>query len=119
MILSKNLESIKVCYEIPERIELLALKPGETFKDYHLGCICLNEFMFKVGVRVPFEFGVAELLADWDAAWLEWDDAVENVEATIMAKRGLERTLEEADAKVTSLGLGLRRAEASGGWLSK
>ncbi|KAL5985224.1 hypothetical protein ACLOJK_036462 [Asimina triloba] len=68
MISSEDLESIRACYDIPERIELLASERGMTLKDYHLRCICLNEFMCKAGVNVPFELGVAELLNTFDVA---------------------------------------------------
>ncbi|KAL6006377.1 hypothetical protein ACLOJK_037328 [Asimina triloba] len=45
-----------------ERVELFALEQGETFKDHRPRCICLNVFMLKTRVKIPFEFGVAEVL---------------------------------------------------------
>ncbi|KAL6003223.1 hypothetical protein ACLOJK_023446 [Asimina triloba] len=42
--------------------QLLAPELRETLQDHQAGRICLNEFMFKVGVRVPFKFSVTELL---------------------------------------------------------
>ncbi|KAL6007856.1 hypothetical protein ACLOJK_033360 [Asimina triloba] len=58
--------------KIPDGIELLAPEQGETFNDYHPGCICLNEFMFKVGVRAPFKYGVAELLNIFGVPSIQW-----------------------------------------------
>ncbi|KAL6008860.1 hypothetical protein ACLOJK_022086 [Asimina triloba] len=49
-------------YQILSNIELLALEPHETLRHHRPKCICLNEFMFKAGIRIPFEFRVAALL---------------------------------------------------------
>ncbi|KAL6002971.1 hypothetical protein ACLOJK_023193 [Asimina triloba] len=62
IITFEDLTSIWSCNQISDNIELLAPELRETLWDHQAGCICLNEFMFKVRVRVPFEFNVVELL---------------------------------------------------------
>ncbi|KAL5996415.1 hypothetical protein ACLOJK_026493 [Asimina triloba] len=49
-------------------IELSAPKEGETLQDHHDCSIFLNEWMFKVGVQIPFEFSILELLYVFSAA---------------------------------------------------
>ncbi|KAL6002935.1 hypothetical protein ACLOJK_023157 [Asimina triloba] len=39
-----------------------APREGETLWDHCDDNICLNEWIFKAGVRIPFEFGISELL---------------------------------------------------------
>ncbi|KAL5975352.1 hypothetical protein ACLOJK_019674 [Asimina triloba] len=40
----------------------MAPEPHETLRHHHPGCIYLNEFMFKAEIRIPFKFGIADLL---------------------------------------------------------
>ncbi|KAL5993731.1 hypothetical protein ACLOJK_040989 [Asimina triloba] len=61
----------------------------------------------------------AKLLDELDVKWLEHDEAVEDAEAMIVAKRGLNRTLAEVDAEVTSLQLSKLDVEAFINRLSK
>ncbi|KAL5986985.1 hypothetical protein ACLOJK_015320 [Asimina triloba] len=62
LISSEDLALIRDCYEILSNIVLSTSKPHETPRDRRPGYICMNEFMFKTGVQIPFEFGVADLL---------------------------------------------------------
>ncbi|KAL6002636.1 hypothetical protein ACLOJK_022855 [Asimina triloba] len=62
MIVPDDLESLRSRYRIPDSVELSAPREGETLRDHHDGSICLNEWMFKAGVRIPFDFGVSKLL---------------------------------------------------------
>ncbi|KAL6012242.1 hypothetical protein ACLOJK_002720 [Asimina triloba] len=61
IITFEDLAFIRSCYQISYNIELLVSKQGETFRDHRPNCICLNEYMFKVRVYVPFEHGIAKL----------------------------------------------------------
>ncbi|KAL6000220.1 hypothetical protein ACLOJK_034898 [Asimina triloba] len=77
MITLEDLEFIRARYAIPEMVELFAPEQGETFKDRHLGCICLNKSMLKAGVEIPFEFMVAEgVLIEWRERLLEVSEAL-------------------------------------------
>ncbi|KAL6006481.1 hypothetical protein ACLOJK_037435 [Asimina triloba] len=58
LISSNDMVLIRSRYQIPDNIELLASEPDKTLCHHQPGCICLNEFMCKVGVRLPFEFKV-------------------------------------------------------------
>ncbi|KAL5973091.1 hypothetical protein ACLOJK_037117 [Asimina triloba] len=58
MISSDDLGSICSRYHIPESIELFTPREGV----HHDDNICLNEWMFKVGVWILFKFSISELL---------------------------------------------------------
>ncbi|KAL5985202.1 hypothetical protein ACLOJK_036440 [Asimina triloba] len=60
-ISSEDLGSIRSHYRILDSIELFAPREGETLRDHQDGNIYLNEWMFKAGVRIPFDFGISEL----------------------------------------------------------
>ncbi|KAL5994071.1 hypothetical protein ACLOJK_034942 [Asimina triloba] len=62
MITSEDLASIWSRYLISNFFEFLIPLEGETLRSHREGCVCLNEWMFKVGVRIPLEFGISELL---------------------------------------------------------
>ncbi|KAL6000748.1 hypothetical protein ACLOJK_006474 [Asimina triloba] len=61
-VTSDDLDVIRDSYNIPNSIIMSLPALHETSRDYHLGHLCLNEYMLGVGVRVPFEFGVVEAL---------------------------------------------------------
>ncbi|KAL5992195.1 hypothetical protein ACLOJK_013110 [Asimina triloba] len=50
----------------PQRVSSLikevSLRKTHSLQDHRLGYICLNKYMFKVGVHVPFEHGIVKLL---------------------------------------------------------
>ncbi|KAL6003216.1 hypothetical protein ACLOJK_023439 [Asimina triloba] len=62
IITFEDLKSIWSCNQISDNIELLASELRETLQDHQNDCICLNKFIFKVGVQVPFEFSITDLL---------------------------------------------------------
>ncbi|KAL6000744.1 hypothetical protein ACLOJK_006470 [Asimina triloba] len=62
MFSSDDLGSLHSCYHIPDSIKLFTPREGETLHDHFDGSIYLKEWMFKDGVRIPFEFGILELL---------------------------------------------------------
>ncbi|KAL6005064.1 hypothetical protein ACLOJK_005625 [Asimina triloba] len=55
MIMSEELVSLRSRYLIPNFFELLAPLEGETLKSHCEGYVCLNEWMFKAGIRIPLE----------------------------------------------------------------
>ncbi|KAL5999173.1 hypothetical protein ACLOJK_040623, partial [Asimina triloba] len=60
-----NLEDLNVIregYSLPSSIVLSAPAAHETPRDNRLGHLCLNEHMLGTEVRIPFNFGVAEVL---------------------------------------------------------
>ncbi|KAL6000693.1 hypothetical protein ACLOJK_006419 [Asimina triloba] len=65
---AKDLASLRSRYHIPDYFELLAPSARETFRSHYEGCVCLNEWMFKAGVRIPFDFDILELLHAFGAA---------------------------------------------------
>ncbi|KAL5973142.1 hypothetical protein ACLOJK_037169 [Asimina triloba] len=64
---TEDLVSLRLCYHILDLFELLAPSEGETLRSHCKGCVCLNEWMFKAGVRIPLEFGILELLSTFSA----------------------------------------------------
>ncbi|KAL6002574.1 hypothetical protein ACLOJK_034508 [Asimina triloba] len=62
MITPEDLASLRLRYHIPDHFELLAPSVGETFRSHREGYVCLNEWMFKTGVRIPLDLCVLELL---------------------------------------------------------
>ncbi|KAL5985856.1 hypothetical protein ACLOJK_027845 [Asimina triloba] len=73
---ASDLVLIRDCYEISSGIDLSTPEPHETPRDHRPGYICLNEFIFEAGFRIPFEFGVADLLQGFRAvSWFcEWKE---------------------------------------------
>ncbi|KAL5977569.1 hypothetical protein ACLOJK_041467 [Asimina triloba] len=61
---------------------------------------------------------LVELLAELDATKAERDEALNDTEGVILAKRDLERALEETTTEATNLHLQKLNAEASIRWLS-
>ncbi|KAL5980232.1 hypothetical protein ACLOJK_036699 [Asimina triloba] len=78
---------------------------------------CLEELRHEDtaggGQRDQAKKNIVDLLEARDAALLQQDEAINNIEAVIGAKRGLELALEEANAEVASLRLAMREIEAS------
>ncbi|KAL5986919.1 hypothetical protein ACLOJK_015254 [Asimina triloba] len=62
LISFEDLVAIRDYYGIPRSIILSPPEPYESPRDYCPGHICLNESMLRVGVRIPFEFEVVEVL---------------------------------------------------------
>ncbi|KAL6004117.1 hypothetical protein ACLOJK_004664 [Asimina triloba] len=62
LIMSEDFDVIREGYGIPANIVLSALAPHETSRDYRPGHLYLNEYLLGAGVRIPFDFGVAEAL---------------------------------------------------------
>ncbi|KAL6002637.1 hypothetical protein ACLOJK_022856 [Asimina triloba] len=60
LITPKDLNVIREGYSIPSSIVLSASAAHETPRDNRSGYLCLNEYMLGAGVRIPFDFGVAE-----------------------------------------------------------
>ncbi|KAL5997312.1 hypothetical protein ACLOJK_008242 [Asimina triloba] len=60
MITSDDLEYLRSRHHILDSIELSASREGETLQDHYDCSICLNKWMFKAGVRIPFKFGILE-----------------------------------------------------------
>ncbi|KAL6000280.1 hypothetical protein ACLOJK_023975 [Asimina triloba] len=58
----EDLNVIQESFSIPSNIVLSAPTAHETPRDNHPGYLCQNEYMLGVGVRIPFDFGVAEAL---------------------------------------------------------
>ncbi|KAL5984762.1 hypothetical protein ACLOJK_041384 [Asimina triloba] len=57
-----DLDSVRARYGVPMEVELLTARHDERYKDQRLGFICVNEFVLKFGVKLPFKFGVVEVL---------------------------------------------------------
>ncbi|KAL6002384.1 hypothetical protein ACLOJK_034316 [Asimina triloba] len=79
MITSEDLTFIRSSDQIPDNIELLAPEKGETLRYHHACSICSDEYMFKVGVHIPFELSIMELLYIFNAAPIHvapnsWED---------------------------------------------
>ncbi|KAL6006445.1 hypothetical protein ACLOJK_037399 [Asimina triloba] len=68
MIIPNNWASLRSRYCIPDYVELLVPAEGVTLRNHHEGCIYLNEWMFKAGVQIPFDFDILELLHIFGAA---------------------------------------------------
>ncbi|KAL6002107.1 hypothetical protein ACLOJK_037555 [Asimina triloba] len=68
MITSDDMKSLHSRYHIPDSIELFSPREGETLRDHRDSSICLNEWMFRVGVQIPFKFGISELFHIFGAA---------------------------------------------------
>ncbi|KAL5973113.1 hypothetical protein ACLOJK_037139, partial [Asimina triloba] len=62
LVTSEDLDVIRDNYNIPSNIILLPPASHETSQEYHPRHLCLNEYMLRAGVRVPFEFRVAKAL---------------------------------------------------------
>ncbi|KAL6002419.1 hypothetical protein ACLOJK_034351 [Asimina triloba] len=62
LIMPEDLDAIREGYGIPASIALSAPALQETSRDHRLRYLCSNEHILRVGVRIPFEFGVAEAL---------------------------------------------------------
>ncbi|KAL5992819.1 hypothetical protein ACLOJK_013738 [Asimina triloba] len=62
LIIPKDLDVIWEGYGIPVNIILSAPTLHETSLDHRPEHLCLNEYMLRVGVQIPFEFRVAEAL---------------------------------------------------------
>ncbi|KAL6002028.1 hypothetical protein ACLOJK_040592 [Asimina triloba] len=60
LITSEDLNVIREGYNIPSSIVLSAPAAHKTPRDNHPGHLYLNEYMLGAGVRIPFDFGVAE-----------------------------------------------------------
>ncbi|KAL5997373.1 hypothetical protein ACLOJK_008303 [Asimina triloba] len=58
----EDLNAIWEGYSFPSSIVLSAPTAHETPRDNRLGHLCPNEHMLGAGVRIPFDFGVAEAL---------------------------------------------------------
>ncbi|KAL5986696.1 hypothetical protein ACLOJK_015029 [Asimina triloba] len=58
----EDLDVIRESYGIPSSIILSALVLHETSNNHCPGHLCLNKCMLRAGVRIPFDFGVAEAL---------------------------------------------------------
>ncbi|KAL5986228.1 hypothetical protein ACLOJK_014561 [Asimina triloba] len=66
MIIPNDLACLRSHYRIPDCVELLRPIEGETLRDHYEGCIFLNDWMFKAGVQIPFEFSISKLLLIFD-----------------------------------------------------
>ncbi|KAL5985085.1 hypothetical protein ACLOJK_036321 [Asimina triloba] len=60
LITLEDLNVIWEDYSVPSSIVLSAPTTHETPRDNRPGLLCLNEHMLGAGVRIPFDFGVAE-----------------------------------------------------------
>ncbi|KAL6006730.1 hypothetical protein ACLOJK_032223 [Asimina triloba] len=70
-IFTANLASIRQCYEISKEVDLLAANINDTPQSSKLGCI-YNESMFKVEVKLSFEFDISETLNVFKVAPNSW-----------------------------------------------
>ncbi|KAL5984854.1 hypothetical protein ACLOJK_038690 [Asimina triloba] len=115
MIFSDDLEFIHSRYHILDSIKLFAPREGKTLRDHQDGCICLNEWMFKVGIWIPFEFSVSELYHVFDATpiqvaqsvmWFcEWRkcSASRYLWVSLMSRKGIPLRCSEGLPEVTSV----------------
>ncbi|KAL6002270.1 hypothetical protein ACLOJK_034200 [Asimina triloba] len=86
LVMSEDLDVIQDNYNIPSSIILSPPTSYETPRDYRPGHLCLNEYMLRAGIQIPFEFGVADALLAFHislvryAAFSAWDNvkAIDN-----------------------------------------